>query len=78
MLSSKPTKEVPPHGLLYIGQREMAVVSPEDGNFLVNIFGDTRKPGFLAMQKQRCRSAVTAQLIIVFVFAIQKYNFCFS
>ena len=32
MLSSKPTKEVPPHGLLYIGQREMAVVAPEDGN----------------------------------------------
>lgn len=30
LLSSKPTKEVPPHGLLYIGQREMAVVSPED------------------------------------------------
>ena len=31
MLSSKPTKEVPPHGLLYIGQREMAIVAPEDG-----------------------------------------------
>lgn len=30
MLSSKPTKEVPPHGLLYIGQREMAIVAPED------------------------------------------------
>ncbi|XP_053392623.1 protein N-terminal asparagine amidohydrolase-like isoform X2 [Mercenaria mercenaria] len=29
-LSTKPTKEVPPHGLLYVGQREMAVISPED------------------------------------------------
>ena len=35
VLSSKPTKEVPPHGLLYIGQREMAVVAPEDGNAIV-------------------------------------------
>ena len=35
VLSSKPTKEVPPHGLLYIGQREMAVVAPEDGNIIV-------------------------------------------
>ena len=32
MLSSKPCKEVPPHGLLYVGQREMAATTPEDGN----------------------------------------------
>ncbi|KAH3863459.1 hypothetical protein DPMN_026448 [Dreissena polymorpha] len=30
VLSSKPTKAVPPHGLLYVGQREMAVASPDD------------------------------------------------
>ena len=31
VFTSKPTKEVPPHGLLYVGQREMAVVAPDDG-----------------------------------------------
>lgn len=36
VLSSKPCKEVPPHGLLYVGQREFAVVSPEDGNVMVS------------------------------------------
>lgn len=30
LISCKPTKAVPPHGLLYVGQREMAVVSPDD------------------------------------------------
>ena len=34
VFTSKPTKEVPPHGLLYIGQREMAVVAPDDGKSL--------------------------------------------
>ncbi|WAQ96579.1 NTAN1-like protein [Mya arenaria] len=35
VLTSKPTKAVPPHGLLYIGQREMAVVGPDDGQIQV-------------------------------------------
>lgn len=35
VLTSKPVKAVPPHGLLYAGQREMAVVSPEDGTIQV-------------------------------------------
>jgi len=36
VLTSKPTKAVPPHGLLYVNQREMAVVSAEDGTHMFN------------------------------------------
>ena len=36
VLAAKPTKAVPPHGLLYVNQREMAVVSAEDGTHIFN------------------------------------------
>lgn len=45
LLNSKPVKEVPPHGLLYIGQREMAVISPEDGK-LFQSFTCFGKPAY--------------------------------
>lgn len=41
VLTSKPVKAVPPHGLLYIGQREMAVLGPDEPHLQVLGSDDT-------------------------------------